>query len=216
MFWRSAIIVNILSQVFAASPLTAQTNLEQAILIELNAARADPGAYAARLREFRRYYNGNIVAVPGMTIRYMTEEGVAPLDEAVAFLEHQGRRRALSPATVLRLAAGDHCAEQADDGAIGHGGTDGSGPGARVQRRGGGAYVGEVITYGSSTAADVVRQLIVDDGVEDRGHRKLIFADDIDFAGVSCGPHPGYGTMCVMDVARTPDGRARTQYAAAD
>ncbi len=76
------------------------------------------------------------------------------------------------------------------------------------------AYVGEVITYGSNTAEDVVRQLIVDDGVDDRGHRKLVFADDIDFAGVSCGAHPSFGTMCVIDVARTRDGHARLQLAA--
>lgn len=149
-----------------------------------------------------------------MKVRYLTEEGVAPVDEAVRFLEAQSRRRPLAAADVLREAAIDHCAEQAADGSLGHVGADGSDPGARVRRRGGGIYVGEVITYGSDTAADVVRQLIVDDGVADRGHRKLVFAEDIDFAGVSCGPHPAFGTMCVVDVARTVDGRSRMQFAA--
>ncbi|WP_445193100.1 CAP domain-containing protein [Sphingomonas sp. Tas61C01] len=176
--------------------------------------RADPAAYAEHLRDYRRYYKGNIVAAPGMKVRYLTEEGVAPVDEAVDYLERQGRRRPLAPAELLRAAAIDHCAEQAADGTLGHAGADGSDPGARVRRRGGGIYVGEVITYGSDNAADVVRQLIVDDGVADRGHRKLVFADDIDFAGVSCGPHPAFGTMCVVDVARTVDGRSRMQFAA--
>lgn len=198
----------------ATSPVLAQTMLERNVLIEINRVRADPVGYAAHLRDYRRYYDGNIVAAPGMKVRYITEEGVAPVDEAVDFLERQGRRRPLAPADLLRAAAIDHCAEQAADGTLGHVGADGSDPGTRVRRRGGGIYVGEVITYGSDNAADVVRQLIVDDGVADRGHRKLVFADDIDFAGVSCGPHPAFGTMCVVDVARTVDGRSRMQFAA--
>ena len=198
----------------SASPLFAQTILERKILIEINRVRNDPVGYAAHLRDYRRYYDGKIITAPGMKVRYLTEEGVAPVDEAVRFLEGQRRRRPLAAADLLRAAAIDHCAEQASDGSLGHVGADGSDPGTRVRRRGGGIYVGEVITYGSDDAADVVRQLIVDDGVADRGHRKLVFADDIDFAGVSCGPHPAFGTMCVVDVARTVDGRARMQFAA--
>jgi hypothetical protein len=214
MTWRAGLYLLCVLSAGVAAPAVAQTRLEQDVLVELNRARADPAGYAAGLRDYRRYYDGKIVSAPGMKIRYITEEGVAPLDEAVAFLQRQDRRRGLKPAAVLRDAASDHCAEQAGDGSVGHDGTDGSSPGIRAQRRGGGIFVGEVITYGSTSAVDVVRQLIVDDGVGDRGHRKLVFADDLDFAGVSCGPHPVYGTMCVVDVARTVDGRSRMQFAA--
>jgi uncharacterized protein YkwD len=213
MAWRIATCL--LAGLFGlAAPAAAQTTLEQQVLVELNRARANPAGYADGLRAYRRFYQGKIVSAPSMKVRYVTQEGVAPLDEAVLYLQAQQRRRPLSPAAILRDAASDHCADQAGDGAVGHGGSDGTGPGDRVARRGGGNYVGEVITYGSDTAEDVVRQLIVDDGVDDRGHRKLVFADDIDFAGVSCGPHPAFGTMCVIDVARTRDGRARLQFAA--
>ena len=62
-----------------------------------------------------------------------------------------------------------------------------------------------MITYGSNTAEEVVAQLVVDDGVPDRGHRRLLYDPALRYAGVSCGPHPGYGTMCVIDLASTPD-----------
>ena len=52
---------------------------------------------------------------------------------------------------------------------------------------------------------DVIRQLIIDDGVADRGHRIVMFADHLRYAGVACGPHPEFGTMCVIDMADTPD-----------
>jgi hypothetical protein len=210
---RTATCLMGLSFVLFGRAALAQATLEQRVLAELNRARSDPAAYSAGLRKYRRFFQGKIVAAPWLKVRHVTEEGVAPVDDAVRFLQRQPRGRILSPAAVLRGAAGDHCADQAKHGLVGHAGSDGTNPGTRAERRGGGAYVGEVITYGPDTAEDVVRQLIVDDGVPDRGHRKLVFASDIDFAGVSCGSHPAFGTMCVIDMARTPDGRARVRYA---
>ncbi|WP_221364187.1 CAP domain-containing protein [Sphingomonas jinjuensis] len=176
------------------------------MLTELNRARADPARYAAELRGYGRLFQANLVYEPGRPA-VVTEEGVAPVEEAIAFLAQQHQVATLADSHPLASAALDHCAEQASDGSVGHASADGSGPGERMRRRGGGDYVGEVITYGAADAAGVVRQLIVDDGVSDRGHRLLVFADDIRFAGVSCGPHPVYRTMCVIDVARTRDGR---------
>jgi len=49
--------------------------------------------------------------------------------------------------------------------------------------------------------------LIVDDGVADRGHRTLVYSPELRYAGVSCGPHPIYRTVCVIDLGITADGR---------
>lgn len=203
--WPSAVLLAI------AAPAIVAPSPEQRLLAELNRARSDPAGYATTLREYRNYYRGTLVAVPGAPVLYETQEGVAPVDEAIAFLQSRAEGApGLTPAGLLADAAGDHRAEQGRDGTIGHVGSDGSQAGERVLRRGGGAYVGEVIAYGSDSPADMVRQLIVDDGVADRSHRKLLFDGSLRFAGVSCGPHPVYRTMCVIDLARTPDGRSQT------
>jgi uncharacterized protein YkwD len=47
----------------------------------------------------------------------------------------------------------------------------------------------------------VVIGLLVDDGVPSRGHRHNILSADARFAGVGCGHHTEYGTMCVIDFA---------------
>lgn len=187
--------------------IAVRASMEDAVLAELNRARTEPEGFARSLRDARAFYHGNLLARPGADAVYQTEEGVRPVDEAIAFVSREAARAPLAPATVLTAAAADHQAEQREDGSVGHAGTDGSTPGERVRRHGGDGYVGELIAYGSTDPADIVRQLVVDDGVADRGHRRLLFDGSLRYAGVSCGAHPVYRYMCVVTVGRTPDGR---------
>jgi uncharacterized protein YkwD len=113
----------------------------------------------------------------------------------------------LSPARLLAEAAGAHAAEQGPRGATGHFSKNGDDPRDRVRGRGGGDYVAETITYGPPSAVEVVRQLIVDDDVPNRGHRRTVFAAEMRFVGIGCGPHKTYRVMCVAEFARKPDGR---------
>ena len=199
-----------------ALPATAETPFERQVLAELNALRANPAKYADDLERYRAFYHDKIIVVPGAPVRIATEEGVAPVNEAIAYLREQRPHGDFVPAKQLAAAASDHCAEQGVDGAVGHVGGDGSTPSERVTRRGGGIYVSEVIAYGGATPTDMVRQLLIDDGVPDRGHRTLLLVENLRYAGVSCGPHPVYRIMCVVDFARTPDARPMVQMARAE
>ena len=185
----------------------APPSLEQAILAELNFVRAQPRLYAETLRAYRRYFKGRIVYTPGRPAGIRTAEGVKAVDEAIAFLEGQPVTPPLTAAPLLARAAGVHVAEQGPGGDTGHRSRDGADPRDRMQRLGGGDYVAETITYGPDTAAEVVRQLIVDDAVPTRGHRRTVFAAEMRFAGARCGPHRVYGTMCVVEYGRTQTGQ---------
>nr|WP_246352345.1 CAP domain-containing protein [Sphingomonas xinjiangensis] len=187
--------------------VAAPSPLERAIVAELNFARAEPRRYAETLRRYRRHFKGRVVYTPARPAGIRTAEGVKAVDEAVAFLERQPAAPPLAAAPLLVRAAGVHVAEQGPRGATGHRSRDGADPRDRMQRLGGGNYVAETITYGPDTAAEVVRQLIVDDNVPTRGHRRTVFAAEMRFAGAKCGPHKVYGTMCVVEYARTPTGR---------
>ena len=94
---------------------------------------------------------------------------------------------------------------QRDQGPIGgleHYGTDGSDPARRAERRGRWVSgMAENIAYGENPARDVVIQLLVDDGVPDRGHRNNILAGNWGVEGVACGSHRDYRQICVMNYA---------------
>ena len=99
------------------------------------------------------------------------------------------------------MAAAEHVADQAS-GAPGHSGSDRSDPGERMNRHGAwSALWGENISYGKSTARDVIIALIVDDGLRGRKHRKNIFNPAFNYVGAAVGPHPRYRTVWSIDFA---------------
>ena len=171
------------------------------VLSEVNFARTEPARYAAFLAGCRAHYRGNILTLPGEPLT-RSHEGVAALEEAIQALRHT---RPLPPLTLsggLGLAATELAREQARTGAFGHRGTDGSSPFARMSRHGRWhTHAGEVIDYGDATARRVVYNLILDDGVRDRGHRLNLLAPDFRVAGVARASHPQFRQVCVIDFA---------------
>lgn len=191
--------------IFTALPVVAAEKNDdaasgRAVIREMNLARQNPALYATFVQELRTRMSGNVLVLPGHT-RIRTKEGTAALDEAIRFLQ---TAQPLPPLTVSRgmsRAAADHCADQADGG-FGHEGRDRSHAGQRIARYGNfsGSW-GENISYGKSTARDVVLALIIDDGLPARKHRKNIFNPNFNFAGAAFGPHARFGTMCSIDFA---------------
>ena len=171
-----------------------------AVIREMNLARQNPGLYAAVIEEVRARMNGNSMVLPGGT-RIRTKEGTAAVDEAIRFLRNAQPQAPLTYSPGLSKAAADHCADQAGGG-FGHTGRDASRAGERMSRYGtfSGSW-GENISYGKSSARDVVIALIVDDGLRARKHRQNIFNPNFNFAGAAFGRHARFGTMCSMDFA---------------
>lgn len=169
-----------------------------AVLAELNVLHTTPRSYLPRLERYRRAFSDPAQAYPPPS-----HEGPAAVDEAMRVLATQPALPMLHASTLLDAVARDHVRAQGATATIGHGAA--LSPGERARAHGGDRYVGEVIVYGVATAADVVRQLMVDDGVPRRGHRVLLLSPLYRYAGVACGPHARFGTMCVIVLAATSD-----------
>ena len=180
----------------------ADTGLAKQVFQEMNVARTDPRSYAGFLREFRRQFQGKMYRLPGSSRRMMTEEGTAAVDEAIRFLSRQKSLPPLVWSTGLAAAAAELARDEGKSGDVGHNGRQSGGMQERIERHGtwsGG--IGENISYGHDEARLVVIQLIVDDGVPDRGHRRNLFNSSTGTAGVACGSHPRFRSMCVIDMA---------------
>ncbi|WP_224963070.1 CAP domain-containing protein [Geomonas subterranea] len=180
--------------------------LAQQVLAETNAARQNPQRYAQYIREFKRSFIGKGYRLPGSLDVVMTSEGKGALDEAVRFLARQRPLPALSWSPELAKAADELVREQTASGETGHG--ERGDMKKRIEKYGSWrSSIGENISYGPDTARQVVMGLIIDDGVPDRGHRKNVFDRSFTTAGIACGPHPLYRTICVTDFAGGFKGR---------
>ncbi len=64
--------------------------------------------------------------------------------------------------------------------------------------------VGENIYYGEYTPEEIVMQLLIDEGIEDLGHRKNLLNPRFNSLGVSIKPHKEYKYNCVMSFGFLP------------
>ncbi len=164
--------------------------LENRVLAEINLARTQPAAYARVLRDRRDHAGAGETSI----------EGPAALDEAIAYLDRQPALPPLRPDIRLARSAAGYAHDQGPGGLTGHVSADGLTLSDRLHRQQVWSMLdAEAISYGYQSPQDVVRQLIVDDGVPGRGHRQVLFDASLRFAGVGCGPHRLYGAMCVID-----------------
>ncbi|HKS29773.1 MAG TPA: CAP domain-containing protein [Pyrinomonadaceae bacterium] len=175
--------------------------LERAVLEEMNLARTNPAQYAGYLEALKKYYKGKTVTLPGLA-PLDTIEGAVALEEAITYLRQAKPIAPLQLSKGMCMGAKDQSFDQSKTGDVSHQGKDKSFSWDRVARYGQWQTpISENIAYDSGTARDIVINLIIDDGVPQRGHRNNIFNSSYIVTGVACGNHPLFGGMCVCTFA---------------
>ena len=174
------------------------STVEKDVILEMNKARTNPSLYAElyitpRTKKFDgKVYNGTL----------MTNEGVAVVNECISYMKKAKALPVLNPEKGLSLAAQQHSSTQGETNQTGHTGVDGSTPFTRIEKYGTYKTAGENISYGAMSGRDIVVQLLIDDGVSSRGHRKNIMNKDFSSSGVGfTKKHKTYGSVCVITYA---------------
>lgn len=182
----------------------AQNPIVRDILIELNRVRRNPKKYAEEeIKPRLKYFDGKFYKAPGQ-IPILTNEGASAVQECIDVLMKTKPMELLELEKGLCSAAQWLADDQAKTGKTGHYGSDGSSPFDRINRYGKVLITGgENCAYGPKTGREIVAQLLIDDGVADRGHRINILKPEFKKVGIGYNNEANapYGTVSVMDFA---------------
>src|SRR5712692_5873307 len=192
---------NTYSQTKKTSSASGLSQPEQDLLNEINQARAHPLVYATYLEKLKPLFNGKEYK-PSDQEAMATQEGWGAVEDAIKFLRSAKPQAALNMSQGLCAAALAHVKDQSASGATGHKGADSTLIEQRVKPFGtwqGG--IGENLTYSNQSARERILTWLIDDGFASRGHRNRLMSENYRVAGVSCGPHPEFGAMCVLTLA---------------
>ena len=177
------------------------TLMERETFMYLNDVRTSPERYADHLRDLEER--------PGWPTRPESKSASARseertgTDETVPSLRNREPPPPFKVSKGLSLAARDLVQDLGPKGLSGHKGSDGSSLFERMTRYG--QWEGktvEILTYRYKEADAVVTGLLTDRTPTGRADRESLFDKDYVIAGISCGTHKTYGTMCAIIFAQ--------------
>lgn len=176
---------------------------EKDVFLEMNKLRSNPKRYAEEyIKPMMATFKGNSMIWQGEAIQTTTREGVGAVKECYETLLKTKPMGVIHPSAGMYKAAHEHVTHQQKTGSFGHIGENKSDPDTRLKEYGQWEItVGENISYGCNSGAKIVRSLIIDDGVSNRGHRLNTLNPAFRVAGVAYAPHPKYQQGCVINLA---------------
>jgi LysM repeat protein len=163
---------------------TSMTNEEMDMVREINLMRQNPAGYIPYIREYIAHLqkNGDMGA------------SIQTSNELIGELEKTPKLSTLQPLQCIYSAAKKHGEDQKSRGVTDHTGSDGSMPWDRVLRECPNLKDGnENLVGGPSDIRRAVILLLVDDGIDTRGHRKTLLNPEWQY--VACYKMGTVGSM---------------------
>lgn len=158
---------------------------EQKVILFMNMARYDGPLFADTFLE--AYVEENNI------------ENTRYLRSLVQDLKSVSGLTALVPEEDLTVVAQGHATRSGETGHVGHKDMN-----KRFEPLRGNPYLawGENCSYGFDQAISIVVTLLIDEGIEDVGHRRNILNADYNSVGVAIRPHKTYQVNCVIDFGK--------------
>jgi uncharacterized protein YkwD len=174
-----------------------KSKYEVELWTEINRARTSPAELIKALEALKPNFDGKSYNFPGTHTTRITQEGVSAVDNALTFLKAQKSISPIALSDGLSLSSKDLVSLAASSKQFNNLETDEQGA-ARFNRYG--KWAGKLfqnMALGNLSPAEVVLSWIIDDGNASREHRESIFNVDVNFVGISSGPHIELGRTTV-------------------
>lgn len=177
------------------------TDFEKGVLDELNKLRSNPTSYVKILEDYLSKFKGKNVKTSDK-IELITEEGKEPVIEAIQYLKTVKSMGELKVSNGLMLTTLDHINDLVKNNIIGHESSEGESSQKRAERYGIWTYdLRENISYGAKIPQEVILNLLVDDGVPSRSHRKVLLNPRLTRIGIATGVNKLWDPICVLLLA---------------
>ena len=175
--------------------------IEKELFKEQNELRKNPQSYIEKLEKSLNYYQNNILSKEN-EIPLPTYEGINAVKDGINFLRNQKPLKEFIYNKELSLSCKDLVNDIGPKGLISHEGTEIKNIYNRIEK-----YcdwdgaIAENLDFGFKIPENIIMNLIIDDGDENRYQRKNLFYPDFKYVGIGAGPHRDYGICVVIEYA---------------
>jgi hypothetical protein len=175
--------------------------IEQEIFKKQNELRKNPKSYIEKLENSLKFYNNYILLKEG-EIPIPTYEGVEGVKNAINFLQNQKPVPELIYSKEISSSCKDILNDIGPKGLVSHEGTEIKNIYNRLEQycEWDGA-IAENLDFGFKNPENIIMNMIIDDGDENRYQRKNLFYPDFKYVGIAVGPHRDYGYCVVIEYA---------------
>ena len=175
--------------------------LENEIYQIHNELRKNPQSFIPKLKESLNHFRDKIYHKPGED-PIQTYEGPEAIENAIEFLKAQKPVEELTYDENISLACKDHVHDLGVKGLTSHEGSDGKNISDRIEKycewEGAAA---ENLDFGFKKAENIILNMLIDDGVQERNQRYNLFHPNFKYIGIGAGPHRDYGVCVVIGYA---------------
>ncbi len=177
-------------------------DLQSELFLCQNRLRKDPSSFIPHLEEWLKKYKENILQLKNEN-PLRTFEGPKGVEEAIKFLKNQKPMPELKYNEALSKAAIDHANDIGQYGLTGHEGSRDSTLYERIEK-----YIewdgacAENLDFGFKNPENIILNLLIDDGCEERIQRNNLFNPIYKYVGIGCGKHRDYGFCSVFVYAK--------------
>jgi uncharacterized protein YkwD len=166
---------------------------------ETNKIRTNPKSYIPILEQYLQWFDGNVLDKPDSEAGIETQEGPSAYKEAIQFLKTQKPIDALIYDTEVAKASEEYAIEIGRLGTTDHDFEETSIEERISKYVDWDIAISENVDFGGTSGEEIVINLLVDDGVDDRSHRANLFNTKTKYFGIGVSTHKEYELCTVID-----------------